>query len=275
MLRFLFSTGSLYSYGLNRCFELAARAGFDGIELMVDRRWDCRQPEYLLGLADRCGLPILAVHVPLAGEIVPAWSDREPERIEQTVRLAEVLNAEVVVHHLPFRVGLRWVRVRTTRLPLPAPARRDGYREWLLHDYAVFQATTRVTLCIENMPAIHGLGRRWNVAHWNTPAEIARFPNLTLDTTHLGTWGLDPAAVYDQLRGRVRHVHLSNFDGKEHRRPEAGRLRLDRLLARLAADEFAGTVTLELSPDALAAGNSDEEVAGLMAGSLAYCRGFS
>jgi len=34
------STGSLYSYGLARVFELAAEAGFDAIEIMVDDRWD-------------------------------------------------------------------------------------------------------------------------------------------------------------------------------------------------------------------------------------------
>jgi len=44
------------------------------------------------------------------------------------------------------------------------------------------------------------------------------------------------------------------------------------LLARLAADGYAGAVSLELSPDALNAGAADDEVAGLMAASLAYCR---
>ena len=43
-MRFLFSTGSLYRYGTARCFEFAARAGFDGVEVMVDDRWDTRQP---------------------------------------------------------------------------------------------------------------------------------------------------------------------------------------------------------------------------------------
>jgi sugar phosphate isomerase/epimerase len=70
----------------------------------------------------------------------------------------------------------------------------------------------------------------------------------------------------------VRHVHLSNFSGQEHRRPEEGHLRLDRFLVRLAADGYRGAVSLELSPDALNAGRPDDEVAGLMTASLAYCR---
>ena len=116
------------------------------------------------------------------------------------------------------------------------------------------------------------LGRRINPGQWNTPAEIVRFPSLTMDTTHLGTWGLDPTEVYNQLDGRVRHIHLSNFNGRQHRRPEDGHLRLDRLLAHLAADGYAGAVSLETAPDALNAGRPDDEVVGLMSASLAYCR---
>ena len=41
------STGSLYSYGTARVFELAARVGYDGVEVIVDHRWDTRQPAYL------------------------------------------------------------------------------------------------------------------------------------------------------------------------------------------------------------------------------------
>lgn len=273
-MRFIFSTGSLYTYGISRCFELAARAGFDGIELMVDRRWDTRQPEYLLRLMAQHRLPIVAVHTPLGGDIVPDWPDYGPDRVKEAVRLAEALGAEVVIHHLPLRTEVRWVRIHTTRLPFPTlfPDQHPTYREWLLDGYAGFQATTHVLLCIENLPAIHRFRRRWNVGLWNTAAEIVRFPHLTLDTTHLGTWGLDPTEVYGQLGGRVRHVHLSNFDGREHRRPEDGHLRLDRLLNRLAEDGYGGAVSLELSPDALDAGRSDQEVLELLAKSLGYCR---
>ena len=35
-MHFIFSTGSLYTYGIDRCFAFAQRAGFDGVELLVD-----------------------------------------------------------------------------------------------------------------------------------------------------------------------------------------------------------------------------------------------
>jgi sugar phosphate isomerase/epimerase len=270
-MRFIFSTGSLYTYGIDRCFELAAAAGFDGMEVMADRRWDTRQPAYLLRLADRESLPIVAVHVPLETDAASGWPNDTPGRIRETLLVAEAVGAAVVIHHLPLRFRTFWLILGRHRLPLPLPG-QDAYQRWLLEEYVRLQGTTRVTLCIENMPAFRKFGLGVNLQRWNHPAEIVRFPHLTLDTTHLGTWGMDPAEVYDQLGGRVRHVHLSNFDDKEHRRPEAGRLCLDRFLARLSADGYTGAVSLEMSPDALNAGQPDAEVVGLLTRSLAYCR---
>ena len=276
MIEFIFSTGSLWSYGIERCFDFAARAGFDGVELMVDQRWDTRQPDFVQRLSDRYHLPVMAVHSPFSPS-VPGWPPDQPGRIQQSVKLAQALGAKVVVHHLPLSVGLIWAQVTHKSLLLPVPGWDTGqpYCRWLERDYPALQACCGVTLCIENMPAHHAFGRRWNLNHWNSPEEIVRFPSLTMDTTHLGTWGLEAADVYPRLNGRVRHVHLSNYDGKEHRRPEAGCLKLDRLLARLAVDDYQGAVSLEMSPDALDAGQADEHVVELMAGSLAQCRAWA
>jgi sugar phosphate isomerase/epimerase len=120
------------------------------------------------------------------------------------------------------------------------------------------------------------MGVRVNPARWNpksraTLGDITRFPHITLDTTHLGTWGLDPVEAYSSWGQRVKHVHLSNFDGSEHRRPEDGSLRLDALLARIAADGYGYSISLELHPDALEAGAPDSRVVELLRGSLHYC----
>ena len=39
----IFSTGSLSPVGLDRVYGWAAEAGFDGIETMIDERWDTHQ----------------------------------------------------------------------------------------------------------------------------------------------------------------------------------------------------------------------------------------
>jgi sugar phosphate isomerase/epimerase len=98
-----------------------------------------------------------------------------------------------------------------------------------------------------------------------------RLHHLTLDTTHVGTWGLDLLAVYERLKERIVHVHLSNYDGQEHRRPEQGHLPLAELLNRLAQDDYPGTVTLELGPDVLEAEDEDQVRAHLRH-AVTFCR---
>lgn len=273
---FIFSTGSLYNYGLERAFDLAARAGFEGIEILIDHRWDTRQPDFLRRLVDRYRLPIVAVHSPFVTG-VPGWPADEPGRVRESVQLAESLQAEVVILHLPRKTGKISVRAGAKSFSLPFFGRDEqaAYRRWLEDEYPAFQESTPVAVCLENMPARRWLGRSWNNYHWNNPAEIVRFPYLTLDTTHLGTWGLDPADFYPNLQGQVRHVHLSNFDGREHRRPEDGQLRLDRFLAGLSADDYQGAVSLETAPAALDAGKSDEHLLSLLSASLTQCRKWS
>lgn len=277
-MRFIFSTGSLYNYSLDRVFALAAEAGFDGIEMMVDHRWDTRQSDHLRHLMDIHALPIPALHSPFTRNS-SGWGETEYGAIARTAELAGELGSQVVVHHLPTRFGYAFLQTagRIMLLPNPFDSEPRRYAEWLTESYTALQATTDVLLCIENLPAQRAMGIRVNPARWNahspaTLGDITRFPNLTLDTTHLGTWGLDPVEAYNLWGQRVKHVHLSNFDGSEHRRPEDGRLRLDALLARMAADGYGYSISLELHPDALEAGAPDSRVVELLRSSLHYCR---
>jgi sugar phosphate isomerase/epimerase len=275
MIRFLFSTGSLWSYSIERCFLLAKEAGFDGLELVVDHRWDSRQEEYLNQLVERSGLPLLAIHSPFIPN-VPGWPNDQPSRIQWSIELAKAVGANVVVHHLPTRIGFAWVQYIGRRFFVPMPTNPEGeYRRWIEGDYRQVQSSNEVKLCIENMPAYRRFGRRWNYCHWNTPFELARFSNITLDTTHLGSWNLDPLEVYTSLVDRVRHIHLSNYNGREHQRPENGNLRLDLLLRSLVSHDYAGHVTLELLPEALDAGGPDDRILDHLRSSLAYCRQFA
>ncbi len=268
------STGSLYSYGTARVFELAAKAGYDGIEVLVDHRWDTRQPAYLRRLSADYGLPIVAVHSPFVVE-VPDWPFDQLGRLRRTATLAQEVGASMVVTHLPFRfhtIGGYWhgYRPRRFRLPVPLP-RREPYYHFLCNGLAELEAETGITIGVENMPSKQFLGLRINGYWFNSPAELDRFPHLTLDTTHLGTWDLDPLAVYEQLRERVVHVHISNYDGREHRSPPDGRLPLAEFLRFLSRDGYQGVITVECHPDALDAGDEAGCLAALRR-ALAFCR---
>jgi sugar phosphate isomerase/epimerase len=108
---------------------------------------------------------------------------------------------------------------------------------------------------------------------WNSPSELRRFDHLTLDTTHIGTWGDDPIDYYKRLGSRMRHVHLSNYtSGREHQLPEAGQLRLDRFVQVLANDGFSGAIVLEVVPEVLAAGANDEVIVNNMRATMELIR---
>jgi len=269
------STGSLYSYGTARVFELATKAGYDGIEVLADHRWDSRQPAYLRRLSADYGLPIAVLHSPFVVK-VPDWPADQLGRLRRTVALAQEVGASTVVTHLPFRlhaIAGHWHAYRPRRFFLPVPLpRRDPYYHFLRNGLvAELEAETGITVAVENMPSKRFMGLRINGYWFNSPAELSRFPHLTLDTTHLGTWGLDPLVVYEQLRGRVVHVHLSNYDGREHRSPPDGHLPLAELLRRLARDGYQGVITVETDPSALDAGDETKCLAALRR-ALAFCR---
>lgn len=270
------STGSLHTYGLSRIFRLAAEVGFDGIEVMIDRPNDNRNATYLRHLSEEHSLPIVALHSPFVYRI-PGWPADQLGRLEQTVALAQALGVPIVVTHLPYRVyGIlyQWhgPRPRWGLLPVFWP-RRGPYYHLLRHEerLAQMEADSGVQIAVENMPARRLLGIPLSLYWFNRASELARFPHLTLDTTHIGTWGADLLETYGRLADRVAHVHLSNYDGREHRPPPDGWLALDVLLRRLAVDGFRGTVSVECNPEAFEA-EDPRACRAALERALAFCR---
>jgi sugar phosphate isomerase/epimerase len=265
------STGSLYTYGIARVFALTAKAGFDAVEVLIDHRWDTRQAAYIQQLCSDHSLPVASIHNPFI-PLISGYPSEPTERLLTTVRLALELGVDTVVVHLPLRVAYTEIlgfRRRLVVPTLPSPFRR--LRRWMERELPSFEAAAGVRLCVENMPARRLLGWRFNPCWWNTVEEWPRFPHLTLDTTHLGTWGLDPLSVYRQIKGRVSHLHLSNFNGAEHRRLEDGYLRLAELLHEMYTDGYQGAIVVELDPSALAA-DDEERLMEQLTNQLAFCR---
>lgn len=276
MIPLTLSTGSLYTYGTARVFELAARAGYDGLELMVDGHQDTHQADYLRGLMDRYDLPILSVHSPFSSLRIVGWPDGEVARVERSVALAEALDARVVNLHLPLRIRdlvITFAR-HGLRVPIPGPSDdQRRYWEWLAEGgLATLQTKTQVEIVIENLPMRMFLGRRFSTAAMNTWAELAAFPQVCLDTTHCGTTGSDLVAVQEMLADRISHVHLSDYaTGRQHLAVEHGALPLGQFLKALATRNYAGIIVVELAPRALPV-HDEEELAAELRRNLAFCR---
>ena len=233
----VFSTGSLHPFGLERIFGWAAEAGFDGIEVMMDDRWDTHQPAYLANLVERHGLPILALHPPI---YQGAWRLGREETLVRSARLARRVSCPLVVAHPP---------------PPGPPLRR-----WAAGPLAA--AREDATVAVENMPANSPGFFRVRRGSCHLPEHLAGVGDVTLDTSHVGASGVDLLAAREALAGQLRHVHLSDSNlimGKDdHRLPGKGRLPLKPFLAALVAGGYPGAVSLELKPWPL--GTPDPEV---------------
>ncbi len=267
----LLSTGSLHTYGLNRAFELAAEAGYDGVEIIVDQRADTWQADYLGRLSQEVGLPICAVHSPfLLG--VSGWPAKEGERILRAVELAETLGAKTVVAHLPTRWPYAILITPRRRFPIPFVWRRNSKAvRWFQQELPFVQAETSAVIAVEIMPMHRFLGWPINAHVWNNLAEWTQFEHLTLDTTHCATWRVDPRKAYDRAGGRVSHIHVSNYDGREHRLPQQGKLKLDKFLRHVAAAGYQGDIAVETGPEAMET-DDESRVRENLAASLAFCR---
>ena len=274
MATIAFSTGSLHTYGISRAFELAAEAGFEAVEVLIDHRWDTRQPAYLKRLSCESGLPIVAVHSPFVPH-VPGWPSDPLGRLRHSAALARELETSIVVAHLPLRIHAAKVEFfglskRPLLLPVPFPVSSD-YRRFLLNGLDQFEADEEVLVGVENMPAKRVLGRHLDIHSLNTLDMLTNLPHLTLDTTHLATWQLDPVEVYERFRTRIVHIHLSNFDGEEHKLPQTGHLHLAEFLQRLRQYQYQGAVSVELRPDVLQA-EDEEQVRMHLRRVVAFCR---
>ena len=250
----IFSTGSLYPFGLDRTYSWAAEAGYDGVEIMMDDRWDTHQAHYLDHLADVHGIPILALHPPLRRG---AWNLDPEETLVRVAGLARSMEVPVVVAHPPSpgRELERW-RARSLR-----EAREHG-----------------VSVAVENMPrseprGIFGMGRPRSC---HLPEHLLGLGDVTLDTSHVGASKVDLMLAYSALAGQLRHVHLSDSDltgGDQHRLPGKGRLPLRPFLAALAEKgDYPGVVSLELKPWPLGAPDR-EAILGRMREALHFARG--
>lgn len=252
------STGSLHNYGLNRTWAFAADAGFDAVEVMIDGKWDTRQPHYLCRLVADHRLPIAALHTPFRP--VAGFGEDYPACVRRALALAREVGASTVVAH-------------------PETADGTDHSPWLIEQYDELSPAGGPVLAIENLPYVPLTRRTRQRTYVTSPKyqahsaeQVARFPAITFDTTHFATASVDILDAYGALRERVRHVHLSDYHaGKEHRLPGKGDLHLDLFLLALAETAYDGVITIELAPDALDAGD-DAAIRANLRDVVTFCR---
>jgi sugar phosphate isomerase/epimerase len=230
-------------------------SGFDGVEIIIDNRWDTRQAPYIKALAAQSGIHVHSIHAPF--QTISEMGADYPSTLKATIKLAEEVGARTVVIH-------------------PISRGTPDLAQWLQENLAGLQAQTPVLLTVENLPRklVKRLGIIQRDFHefWH-PSAMSPFPAQTMDTTHYGVSKVDILDAWRQLRGAVRHIHLSDeYNGREHLFPGEGTLPLGDFVSELGKSNFAGIVVVELHPYALHAGRSDEKVRDRIFQAARFCR---
>src|SRR5438046_4836381 len=97
------SSASVYPESTAAAFEIAARLGFDGVEVMVWTDPVSQDPEALRRLSDYHQVPVVAVHAPCLLITQRVWGNDPWAKLVRAREVAETLEAETVVVHPPFR----------------------------------------------------------------------------------------------------------------------------------------------------------------------------
>ena len=251
------STSSVYPERTPDAFEMAARLGYDGVEVMVYTDPVSQDAEVLRRLGDYHQVPVLSVHAPSLLLTQRVWG-REPwEKLRRASELAERVGARVVVLHPPFRWQREYVR---------------GFEKGL----AAMAEETDVIFAVENMYPLRAGGSEVvpYAPHWDPTA--LDVPHITLDLSHTAASGSDALVMAAEMGDRLAHVHLADGTGNpvgpvpdEHLVPGRGSQPCAGLLGMLTSARFPGVVVVEVKTNRAA--TRDDRVADL-AESLAFAR---
>ncbi|GAA2885977.1 sugar phosphate isomerase/epimerase [Pseudonocardia halophobica] len=227
------STASVYPEPAAAAFELAAELGYDGVELMVWTDPVSQDARAVERLAERYGVPVLAVHAPCLAVTQRVWGSDPIARIRRSVAAAERFGARTVVLHPPFRWQRRYAAVFADEVA------RAGER-------------SGVRLAVENMfPVSRGRVRTVPYAPGFDPTAVGH-SFYTLDLSHTAAAGSDALAMLDRMGDGLVHLHLTDGSGgprDEHLIPGRGTQPCAEVCERLATGRFAseGVVVLEVS----------------------------
>jgi sugar phosphate isomerase/epimerase len=244
------STGCIYIYPLRSIFNIARQCDFAGVELVISPEVELRGGRYARRLAESYGLTIFSLHPPILP--FPGWSDYRTT-VPRLIDVALEAGAGYVILHPPRAHSLADDRGRSY-----VEALREGLQR---------TEGTDVRIALENRAFFRFSDRYYALSDLQDLRAFADELDLplVLDTSHTATTSYSLAEAYQLLADRLVNVHLSDLRPppwpldvsflhtylKHHQIPGDGQLPLANFLGRLAADEYCGPITLEISPVAL------------------------
>jgi sugar phosphate isomerase/epimerase len=225
------STASTYPESTAAAFEMAARLGYDGVEVMVLTDAVSQDPQALLRLRDHYGIPITSIHAPCLLISQRVWGSEPWPKLQRAQAAAELLGSATVVVHPPFR----W--------------QRDYARDFVAGIEAMADET-HVRFAVENMFPWRAASREFAAYQPSWDVRDDDYRHTTLDLSHTSVSGSDAMEMARDLGDRLVHVHLADGSGSnrdEHLVPGRGTQPCAQLLTELAGQGFDGQVVVEIS----------------------------
>jgi sugar phosphate isomerase/epimerase len=225
------ATASVYPESTANAFEIAARLGYDGVEVMVWTDPVSQDPTALQRLVDYHQIPVLALHAPCLVITQRVWGTDPWAKLVRAKDTAEELGAETVVVHPPFR----WQR---------------EYARQFIGGMQEMVNETDVRFAVENMFPLRARGREITpyAPDWDPTTED--FPHFTLDLSHTSVSQSNALEMADTMGDRLAHVHIADGNGTardEHLVPGRGEQPCGQLLEGLADRSFNGLVVVEVN----------------------------
>lgn len=247
------STTATYPEPTEVAFEIAAKLGYDGVELMVFTDATSQDVDAVARLVDTHGIPVLAVHAPCLLLTQRVWGTDPWAKLRRATEAAEMFGAATVVVHPPFRWQRDYVR---------------GFAAGLER----LRDETDVVVAVENMYPWRAAGREVGVYAPGWDPSLEEYPALTLDLSHTAVAGVDALEIAQRLGPRLAHLHLADGSGSgrdEHLVPGRGTQPAAAVLELLAATGYTGVVVAEVSTRR-ASGREEREAD--LAEALAFAR---
>ena len=225
------ATASVYPESTANAFEIAARLGYDGVEVMVWTDPVSQDVTALRRLSDYHHVPILALHAPCLVITQRVWGTDPWAKLVRAKNAAEQCGAQTVVVHPPFR----WQR---------------EYARQFVGGIQQMAEETDVRFAVENMFPLRARGREVTPYSPDWDPTTEDFPDFTLDLSHTSVSKSDALAMARTMGDRLSHVHIADGLGTardEHLVPGRGNQPCAELLEGLAVQGFDGLVVVEVN----------------------------
>jgi sugar phosphate isomerase/epimerase len=255
-MEILLSSGSLSPRSLATAARVARDAGADGLELLLNNALLANGPERAVRVATAQEMPIRSVHPPL--RFIGAEQYAHDDLVASAEFARAIPECRTLVMHAVGGAGLHTEQGRTFLQTVTAVTNALGKRgpRLAIENRGTVHPKPKLDF-LDKLPNLYRVCEEWDLG-------------IVFDTSHAASFGLNIVAALDVIGSSLVNVHLSdrreepsaitsgwwNSLTREHQPPGCGALPLGAFLRKLRAKQYQGTITLELSPLAIASWNT-------------------